>query len=72
MMEETKKIARLKNLVDFVSGQLTSGVISKATALKLVTMAREKAQKIVPEEMELYDLIYTNRFKRLMDQFIVE
>lgn len=71
-MEQTEKIGRLRNLVDFVSGQLTSGVISKPTALKLVKMAREKAQKIVPEQMELYDLIYENRFKRLIEQFLIE
>jgi hypothetical protein len=71
-MEEAERIARLKNLVDFVGERLTSGVISKAAALKLVEMTREKAQRIVPEDMELYDLIYGNRFKRLMDQFVVE
>jgi hypothetical protein len=71
-MEEAERIARLKRLVDFVGEQLTSGVISKAAALKLVELTREKAQKIVPEDMELYDLIYGNRFKRLMDQFVVE
>jgi hypothetical protein len=71
-MEEAERIARLKNLVDFVGERLTSGVISKTAALKLVELTREKAQRIVPEDMELYDLIYGNRFKRLMDQFIVE
>lgn len=71
-MEEAERIARLKNLVDFVGERLTSGVISKAAARKLVQMTREKAQRIVPEDMELYDLIYGNRFKRLMDQFVVE
>jgi len=71
-MEETEKIARLKKLVDFVSEQLTSGVIPKSTALKLVGATREKAERIVPEDMELYDLIYGNRFKRLIEQFILE
>jgi len=71
-MEETEKITRLKKLVDFVSEQLTSGVIPKSTALKLVEATREKAERIVPEDMELYDLIYGNRFKRLTEQFILE
>jgi len=71
-MEETERIARLKKLVDFVSEQLTSGVIPKSTALKLVEATREKAERIVPENMELYDLIYGNRFKRLIEQFILE
>ena len=71
-MEETEKIARLKKLVDFVSEQLASGVIPKSTALKLVEATREKAERIVPENMELYDLIYGNRFKRLIEQFILE
>ncbi len=71
-MEETEKIARLKKLVDFVSEQLTSGVIPKSTALKLAEATREKAERIIPENMELYDLIYGNRFKRLIEQFILE
>ncbi|TET65873.1 MAG: hypothetical protein E3J45_07510 [Candidatus Zixiibacteriota bacterium] len=71
-MEETEKIARLKKLVDFVSEQLISGVIPKSTALKLVEATREKAERIIPHDMELYDLIYGNRFKRLIEQFILE
>ena len=71
-MEEAERIARLKNLVDFVGERLTSGVISRAAARKLVELTREKAQRIVPEDMELYDLIYGNRFKRLMDEFVIE
>jgi hypothetical protein len=58
-------------LADSVSVQIVSGRLSFKEAIMLVEQAREKAEKLIPDMMDKYTLIYESRFQRLIWQFIV-
>jgi len=68
--EEHQRIAALKELVDGTANEITSGGLDIDTANKLVAETRDKAEKLIPDDMDKYDLIYVPRFKRLIEQYI--
>jgi hypothetical protein len=68
---EQDRIAALKSLVDSAATELTSGGLELETATRLVDETRRKAEELIPEDMDKYDMIYGARFKRLIDQFIL-
>jgi hypothetical protein len=70
MNEEHQRIAALKALVDATANEITSGGLDIDTANKLIAETRDKAEKLIPDDMDKYDLIYMPRFKRLIEQFI--
>lgn len=70
--EEHKKIADLKKLVDETVKQIESGELDHAAADKLIEETRQKAEELIPDDMDKYDMIYGARFKRLIEQYITE
>lgn len=68
--EEHQRIAALKALVDTTANEITSGGLDIDTANKLVAETRDKAEELIPDDMDKYDLIYMPRFKRLIEQYI--
>ena len=69
-IDEHERIAGLKALVDDTADRLTSGELDIDEAGKLVVETRLKAQELVPDDMDKFDLIYGARFKRLIEQYI--
>lgn len=69
-LNSDEKIKKLKKIVDeacekIKSGELTLGEVNKEAAL-----VRLKAESLIPDDMEKYDLIYGSRFKRLIQQYV--
>ncbi len=64
-------VVELKKLVDSTVREIESGGLSIETANRLVAATRLKAEKLIPDDMEKYDMIYGARFKRLIEQYIV-
>jgi hypothetical protein len=48
------------------------GWLDRDEAEREIANLRRKAELLIPDMMDTYDLIYTSRFKRLVEQFIVE
>ena len=68
---EDKLIAKLKGLVDRTSEQLQWGNLTLWEARDLIQQTRAKAEKLIPDQMELYQRIYGSRFRRLLEQFVM-
>ncbi len=69
-MDEHERITALKALVDDTAEKIKGGELNIDEANRLVDDTRLKAQQLIPDEMDKFDMIYGARFKRLMDQFI--
>jgi hypothetical protein len=71
-LEEEKKIEILKSLVDDLCDKIRNQKISLKQAQIETGRVREKAEKLIPDKMDKFDLIYQNRFKRLIQQFLMD
>jgi len=69
--EEERRLRELKKLVDETAERLMYGNLSLAKAIRLTIETRERAERIIPDMMDKYDLIYESRFQRLIWQFVI-
>jgi hypothetical protein len=70
MMEQHDNIKKLRDLVDATADKIVRGDLSVEEAEALVKETRQKAEMLIADDMDKYDLIYEARFRRLIDQFI--
>lgn len=67
---EKENLHRLRETVDRICQDLTEGRIKGEPELEgRVERARELCRELFPERLELFDLIYQSRLKRLWEQF---
>jgi hypothetical protein len=64
-------VKRLQKLVDEVCEKIKRGKLTLGEARKEAALVRLKAEKLIPFEMDKFDLIYMTRFKRLIEQFLL-
>jgi hypothetical protein len=64
--EETRRIRRLRILVDFTLALIAQSDMPIEEAHKLVSAVRQQAMSLFPGKEEAFDLIYKPRFKRLI------
>jgi hypothetical protein len=64
-------IKKLQKMVDEVCEKIKSGQLTIGEARKKAALVRLKAEKLVPFEMDKFDLIYKSRFERLIEQFLL-
>lgn len=69
LKKENQDLAELKQLADSAGLVIQAGVLSKGEAGQLITQVKERAQKLFPDKMETFELIYESRLKRLMEEF---
>jgi len=65
------RIKGLQEMVDEVCEKIKSGKLTLGEAKKEAALVRLKAEKLIPFEMDKFDLIYMARFKRLIEQFLL-
>ena len=70
LQEEEERLSHIKTIVDAVCDQIRFGGLNREEAERLARSTRAQVESIAPDKMEVYDLIYASRFRRLMDQFI--
>ena len=63
-------LAQLKTLVDRTSEQLQWRNLTLSESLELIDQTRVRAEKLIPDQMDLYQFIYASRFQRLLEQFV--
>lgn len=68
---EDRLLDQLKRLVDRTSEQLQWDNLTLQDAVDLIRQTQAKAEKLIPDRMELYQLIYASRFRRLLEQFVI-
>lgn len=65
--EENRKIRRLRVLVDFIAILLSRPETTILEAHGLMRYARQEALKLFPGKDSTFDLIYQNRFRRIVE-----
>ena len=71
MQSEKCVLAQLKELVDDTADKLRWGALNLKEAIELTMETREKAEFLIPDMMDKYELIYESRFERLIWQFVM-
>jgi hypothetical protein len=66
--EETRRIWRLRRLVDFTLALIAQSDIGMEEAHKLVAAVRQQSCRLFPGKEETFDLIYKPRFRRLISE----
>ncbi|MCZ6680080.1 MAG: hypothetical protein O7E52_22855 [Candidatus Poribacteria bacterium] len=64
-------LAQLKRLVNRTSEKLQWGNLTVWEALDLIRQTQAQAEGLIPDQMDLYQLIYGSRFQRLLEQFVM-
>jgi hypothetical protein len=68
LVEEEKKLRRLRFIVDFSMKYIQTQSLSHDEALKIVEGVRKHTLKLFPGKEEAFDIIYAPRFKRLLNE----
>lgn len=58
-------------MVDEVCEKIRDGRFTLGEAKKEAALVRLKAEKLIPFDMDKFDLIYGARFERLIEQFLL-
>jgi len=66
---DQERIERLKAIVDPLCKAIVERRWTLEEARQAIERARLEAALAIPDQMERYDLIYGNRFERLLEQF---
>ncbi|MGB2696565.1 MAG: hypothetical protein WBD28_01745 [Candidatus Zixiibacteriota bacterium] len=69
-LEYDERIKKLKKIVDKACDKIKSSKMTLGQAKTEAALVRLKAEALIPEQMEKFDLIYGNRLKRLIQQYI--
>ena len=70
-LDHEERIKKLRQMVDEVCEKIKGGKLTLGEAKKEAALVRLKAEKLIPFEMDKFDLIYMARFKRLIEQFLL-
>lgn len=65
------RIKGIQKMVDELCEKIKGGKLTLGEAKKEAALVRLKAEKLIPFEMDKFDLIYMARFKRLIEQFLL-
>ena len=60
----------LQRLVDPICDRIRRREVTEKEARELMAQARLQASFLIPDQLDLYDMIYESRFERLIRQFL--
>lgn len=67
LLEEEKKLRRLRFIVDFAINYITTQDITHDEAITIVEGVKKYALKMFPGKDEAFEIIYAPRFKRILN-----
>jgi hypothetical protein len=70
-LDDSKRIKKLRQMVDDVCDKIKNGKLTLGEARKESALVRLKAEKLIPFEMEKFDLIYSSRLNRMIEQYLM-
>jgi hypothetical protein len=68
IMQEEKNIRRLRFIVDLTEAVLMQSDLTLQESLDLMEKTKRAALVLFPEKEFVYDLIYTPRFRRIVEE----
>lgn len=63
-----EQMRRLQVVVDLACAAIRSGTYTREEALGFIEATRAWAQKLCPERLDLFDMIYARRMQRLVEE----
>ena len=69
LQEEERRIRYVRFIVDFTSGVIMQGTLSRREAEAMVSAARARIFELFPGAEHTYELVYSRRFRRLLEEF---
>ncbi len=69
LADEARRARKVRQLVDLATSLIMQSGLTRKDAESLVAMVRERILHLFPDGEETYELIYSPRFKRLIDEF---
>ena len=69
-LEYDEKIEKLKKMADQACEKIKTGELTLGEAKTQASLIRLKAEELLPDQMDKFDLIYGSRLKRLIEQFL--
>jgi len=70
-LDDNKRLKKLQQMVDKVCEKIKLGELTLGEAKKEAALVRLKAEKLIPYDMEKFDLIYTSRLNRMIEQHLL-
>lgn len=70
-LDYDERIKKLRKMVDEVCEKIKGRKLTIGEARKEAALVRLKAQKLVPFQMDKFDLLYKSRLERLIEQFLL-
>jgi hypothetical protein len=67
--EEARRVRSVQLIVHFTSNVIMQGGVTRAEGEALVTAARTRILALFPGRDETYELLYSRRFARLLDEY---
>ena len=67
---EAECLGEIHFIVDDLSQRIQNRMLDEAEVRQLVGNVRFQVKLLIPDQMATYDLLYSSRFERLIQQFI--
>lgn len=69
IVRETRYLRSFQQKADYISGLILNTDIPWIDILIQIENLRHEAERLFPQKLELFELVYVNRFKRLWQQW---
>ena len=69
IVDEAKRARKVTHIVDIATALIRQSGMSRGDAEILVAHVREQILRLFPGSEQTYEVIYTRRFRRLIDEF---
>jgi hypothetical protein len=69
--DEAKRARKVRQIVDISASLIMQGGLTRDEAERLVHIARDQVLALFPDGAETFEIVYTQRFQRLIDEFAV-
>jgi hypothetical protein len=67
--DEAARVRKVRHLVDLATSLIMQAGMTRTEAEQLVAEVRERILELFPDSEETYELVYSRRFRRLIDEF---
>jgi len=72
LKDEEKRLRRLRFVMNLVQGVLMQADLTLREAFDLIADARKASVALFPDKGDVFDLVYTPRFKRIIkERFVI-
>jgi hypothetical protein len=67
--DEAGRVRKVRHLVDLATSLIMQAGMTRREAEQLVAEVRQRILTLFPDGEETYELVYSRRFRRLIDEF---